>query len=411
MAWTTIWTVLADFNTTLNLKVAVSATTATLDSATDDDGVALPTWTYFLTLDGNSTTSKEYIKCTLTSTALTAIQSVSRQGALTTGFARVHRKGATVTITDFASIRKITDLLDGTTNFPAGTVLWYDWTATISTANQLATKAYVDGVAIAGSPDSSTTVKGIWRVSVAPVSAATPIFVGDNDGRVPTQAENDALVGNNTDIAVGSGNKMVTQTGLQKNAESYAATATGNDTYVITLSPIPTSLVNGMHLKFKADVANTWAATLNVNSLGAISLVTGLSTALATGDIVANQVVEVVYNSTWPVFQVLNPASALLVAPAISGILGTWASATLSSSTLASTDLLLVGSNTTTAGSAISIKTDSANPPTTIRTVLGGDLNGYLNSFCVPVKKNEYYLIAYTAGSSGCTAFQIPIGT
>jgi len=53
-----------------------------------------------------------------------------------------------------------------------------------------------------------------------------------------------------------------------------------------------------MHLKFKADVANTGAATLNVNSLGAVSLVTGLSTALATGDILANQVVEVVYNST-----------------------------------------------------------------------------------------------------------------
>jgi len=35
--------IIADFNTTLNLKVAVAATSATLDSATDDDGVALPT--------------------------------------------------------------------------------------------------------------------------------------------------------------------------------------------------------------------------------------------------------------------------------------------------------------------------------------------------------------------------------
>lgn len=208
MAWSTIGTVIADFNTTLNLKVAVGATTATLDSATDDDGVALPTGTYFLTLDGGSVSSKEYIKCTLTGTALTAIQSVSRQGALTSGFARTHRKGATVTITDFASIRKIADLLDGTTNFPAGTVLWYDGTATIATANQFATKAYVDGVAIAGSPDSSTTVKGIGRVSVAPVSATIPIFVGDNDGRVPTQDENDALAG--TSGIPSSSNKYVT---------------------------------------------------------------------------------------------------------------------------------------------------------------------------------------------------------
>lgn len=35
--------VIADFNTTLNLKVVVGATSATLDSATDDDSVALPT--------------------------------------------------------------------------------------------------------------------------------------------------------------------------------------------------------------------------------------------------------------------------------------------------------------------------------------------------------------------------------
>lgn len=69
---------------------------------------------------------------------------------------------------------------------------------TPTTNFQAATKAYADGLAIAGSPDSSTTVKGIGRVSVAPVSAATPIFVGDNDGRVPTQAENDALVGTGT---------------------------------------------------------------------------------------------------------------------------------------------------------------------------------------------------------------------
>lgn len=44
-------------------------------------------------------------------------------------------------------------------------------------------------------PDASTTVKGIGKVSVAPVSPTSPIFVGDNDTRVPTQGENDALVG------------------------------------------------------------------------------------------------------------------------------------------------------------------------------------------------------------------------
>lgn len=45
-------------------------------------------------------------------------------------------------------------------------------------------------------PDASTGTKGITTMSVAPAAPATPIAVGDNDGRVPTQGENDALVGN-----------------------------------------------------------------------------------------------------------------------------------------------------------------------------------------------------------------------
>lgn len=179
----TLGKVVADFSATLNLKTAIWATSATLDSATDDDGVALPTGTYFLTLDRKSA-SKEYIKCTLTGTALTDIYHVSRQGALTSGTTKTHRKGATVEITDFAIIKKMLDLLDGTTDLNASVPLKYDGTATISNSNHLATKAYADGLAIAGSPDSSTTVKGIGKVSVAPVSPTEPIFVGDNDNRV-----------------------------------------------------------------------------------------------------------------------------------------------------------------------------------------------------------------------------------
>lgn len=60
---------------------------------------------------------------------------------------------------------------------------------------QLATKKYVDDVAIAGAPDATNSVKGITKLSVAAVSPTDPIAVGDNDTRVPTQGENDALQG------------------------------------------------------------------------------------------------------------------------------------------------------------------------------------------------------------------------
>lgn len=305
----TLCKIAAKFDTVLNLKTAIWATSATLDSATDDSGVTLPTGRYWLTIDGG-TASEEFITCTLTSTALTSIKTVTMQGVETSGMTKTHRKGATVKITDFVVIKKMLDLLDGTTSFDASTPLGYDWTATISTANQFATKEYADWLAIAGSPDSSTTVKGIGKVSVAPASATEPIFVGDNDGRVPTTGENDALVGNNLDIAVGTGNKFVTQTGLQHNAEKYAADAWANDTYVITLSPVPTSYTNGMVVYFKANTANTGAATLNVNSLGAITIVKGISTTLENWDIAAGQFCTVIYNGTN--FVLTSPVSVAL---------------------------------------------------------------------------------------------------
>jgi len=73
---------------------------------------------------------------------------------------------------------------------------------------QLATKAYVDSVTIAGAPKATDTVYGISKLSVAAVSPTNPIVVGTNDGRVPTQNENDALVG--TVGAPSSINKYVT---------------------------------------------------------------------------------------------------------------------------------------------------------------------------------------------------------
>lgn len=302
--------IIADFTTQLATKLTVGLTTATLQSATDDDGVAIPNGHYFFTLDG-SNSRKEHIACTVVGTAVTAIKSVSRQGVETVGVLREHRVGASVTITDFAHIKKINSLLDGTTDLDATTPLKYDGTASITNANHLATKGYVDGVAIAGSPDASTTVKGISRVSVAPVSATIPISVGDNDPRVPTQSENDAMVGNNIDIAVGTGNKNVTQTGLQHNAEKYAVDTSASSTaYVVTLSPAFTSYTDGMVVYAKIVTANTTATpTLAVNGLTARTIVKLAGTALAIGDISANMLCTFVYDLTNTRWVLQNPVA------------------------------------------------------------------------------------------------------
>lgn len=84
----------------------------------------------------------------------------------------------------------------------------------------------------------------------------------------------------------------------QNGANIYAADAGSTDAYAITPSPAFTAYSAGLVLHFKANTLNTGAATLNVNSLGAIALKKNYNQDLVTGDIQANQIVSVVYDGT-----------------------------------------------------------------------------------------------------------------
>lgn len=139
---TLLGTILADFNTSLATDIAVGGTTATLSSATDDDGVSLPAGRYFFTIDG-SNSSKEHISCDLSGSSLTNIKTVTRQGVESTGVARKHRIGATVTITDFGHIKYMNDLISGATTFNSSAPLGYDGAPASLTGNQFATVSYV----------------------------------------------------------------------------------------------------------------------------------------------------------------------------------------------------------------------------------------------------------------------------
>lgn len=78
----------------------------------------------------------------------------------------------------------------------------------------------------------------------------------------------------------------------------YAADSVGTDSYAITVTPAPTALSTGDVFVFKAGTANTGAATLNVNSLGAKTIKKKNDQDLVTGDIELNQIVTVVYDGT-----------------------------------------------------------------------------------------------------------------
>jgi len=107
--------------------------------------------------------------------------------------------------------------------------------------------------------------------------------------------------------ATSASNKIEDQLGFQKGSEIYAADSVGTDSYAVTLSPVPAAYVNGMTIRFKAGTANTGACSLNVNSLGAITIKKKLNIDTTTGDILSGQIVEVVYDGTN--FQMISPQS------------------------------------------------------------------------------------------------------
>lgn len=141
--------VAADFSQSLASAVVAGATTATLNSAADADGNNLAAGKYCFTIDIDATT-KEYIIADLAGTALTNIQNLSRQGAITTGVAVYHRAGATIAISDWAVLFRIIQDLTTANALDANVPLGYDAAPAGLTGNNLATVAYVLSVVVGG---------------------------------------------------------------------------------------------------------------------------------------------------------------------------------------------------------------------------------------------------------------------
>lgn len=79
----------------------------------------------------------------------------------------------------------------------------------------------------------------------------------------------------------------------------YDATDTGSaNSYICQITGANVGLNAGMTVKFKAANANSGASTLQVNSLTAKAIRKANDAALVSGDILANQIVECVYDAT-----------------------------------------------------------------------------------------------------------------
>jgi microcystin-dependent protein len=166
--------IIADFEVQLATAIAVGATSFSLSSATDDDGVAIPAGLYYFTVD-NGASNKEYLAGTVSGTSVTGVVNVSRQGVETSGAVRAHRVGASVIMTDFATYKKVVEETS-----VAGAA---DASQSTKGIVEIATQAEID----AGTATGGTGAP----VAVTPDQLANSIY----GTRLPSASEKTALTG------------------------------------------------------------------------------------------------------------------------------------------------------------------------------------------------------------------------
>ena len=165
-------------------------------------------------------------------------------------------------------------------------------------------------VSITARPGTSDTI------NISRANEAIPLSSSANS---PTQAAQDFPAGTILEIVDSAGtfdlieqdidnlqtfqNTTVPATYLtiadyQNGQKIWGASSGGTDAYAITPSPAIVAYANGQKFSFIADVGNTGGATLNVNGLGAKTILKQHDQPLVTGDIEAGQVVDVSYDGT-----------------------------------------------------------------------------------------------------------------
>jgi hypothetical protein len=166
-----------------------------------------------------------------------------------------------------------------------------------TTSTQAASKGYVDGVALAGVPNATTTVQGALELATAAeLTAGTA-----------TGATGASLAGTPATLAAQ----------IQSGSWTFAATAGTAPAATLTLVPAATALTHGMVFGAHITTGLNAGATLNLNGLGAKALYKyagGAAIAIEAGDCPANYHHLFQYDSDADVILVVNPANGTLTA-------------------------------------------------------------------------------------------------
>jgi hypothetical protein len=277
--------VIANYSDSLASPIGATDTSMTLVSGQDSLARNLSGFFCF-TIDAQ-TSIAEFVCGTVSGTAVTSMtRGIDPLNPNTNSVAAlefVHRRGASVQITDYTTLGYLTRILSGTDTVP-GVLQYKSGTtdASIQANNQnLVNYSLLSNTAIAGATNADTTHKGIAQESTqAQILSKTQTGSTGADLFVNPSTLYDTLL---SDYKVDTGS-----------ANAYA----------IAPSPAITAYTVGQIFSFKAANANTTTSTLNVNSLGTKTIKNSQGNNLNANDIISGQIIAVEYDGIN--FQMLN---------------------------------------------------------------------------------------------------------
>ncbi|WP_407310903.1 glycine-rich domain-containing protein [Desulfosporosinus sp. SB140] len=177
-------------------------------------------------------------------------------------------------------------------------------------SDAVALKASINSPAFTGTPTGTTPIVGDNSTKISTtafVAAAIAALVNSSPAALDTLKELADALGDDPNFATTMTNALAGKAAAADLTSHladdvkhvYYATAAGAaNTYAVTLSPVPTSYVDGMGVSVKINVASTGASTINVNGLGAKPILDSLGNTITSGGLKAGLIYSMRYNST-----------------------------------------------------------------------------------------------------------------